>query len=68
MFLAEHTNIPKLIHMRQLETAARHFKSGIETSADLAILAQPGSSLGWACLKATIEDAGELWIAKVFLI
>ena len=54
--------------MRQLETAARHFKSGIETSADFVILAQLGSSLGWACLKATIEDVGELWIAKVFLI
>ncbi len=36
VFLAEHTNIPKLIHMRQLETAARNFESGIETVADLA--------------------------------
>jgi len=54
--------------MRQLETAARHFESGIKTSADLAILAQPGSSLGGARPKATIEDAGELRIAKVLLI
>lgn len=64
VFLAEHTNIPKLIHMRQLETAARHFESGTETAADLAMLAQPGSSLGGARPKAAIEDTGELWIAK----
>jgi len=63
-FVAEHTNIPKLIHIRKLETAIKHLESGIETEADLAILAQPGSSLGGARPKAAIEDASELWIAK----
>ena len=33
VFLAEHTNISKLIHMWQLEIATRHFESGIGTAA-----------------------------------
>ncbi|MCW5597562.1 MAG: type II toxin-antitoxin system HipA family toxin [Nitrosomonas sp.] len=61
---AAHTRIPKLIHIRKLETAIQHLERGQETDADLAVLAQPGSSLGGARPKAAIEDAGELWIAK----
>ena len=63
-FVAAHTDIPKLIHIRKLETAVKHFERGIETDTDIAILAQPGSSLGGARPKAAIEDTGELWIAK----
>lgn len=63
-YLATHTDIPKLVHLRILETAVQHMESGKETPADLAILGQGGSSLGGARPKASVEDNGHLWIAK----
>lgn len=63
-FLAVHQDVPELVHLRALENAVQRLEAGQETSADLAMLAQPGSSLGGARPKAAIEDEGQLWIAK----
>lgn len=63
-FLAPTTDVPKLVHLRALETAIERLEQGQQTEADLALLAQPGSSLGGAHPKAAIEDQGKLYIAK----
>ncbi|MDR3265330.1 MAG: HipA N-terminal domain-containing protein, partial [Synergistaceae bacterium] len=54
VFLAGHRDIPKLAHLREIESAARLLEAGKETAKDLAILLQPGSSLGGARPKAAI--------------
>ena len=64
IYLADNTDVPKLIHLRELEVAVHRLEAGKETSVDLAIIAQPGSSLGGAHPKASIEDNGALWLAK----
>lgn len=64
VYLADNTDVPKLIHLRELEAAVHRLEAGKETSADLAMIAQPGSSLGGAHPKASIEDNGTLWLAK----
>ena len=64
VFLAEHREVPKLVQLRALENAVRRLEAGRETPDDLALLAQPGSSLGGAHPKAAVEHDGALWIAK----
>lgn len=64
IYLAAHQEVPKLVQLRTLENAIQRLEAGQETAADLALLAQPGSSLGGARPKAVIEDGGELWMAK----
>jgi serine/threonine-protein kinase HipA len=64
IFLAAHTDIPKLVHLREIESASRRLEANKETEKDLAMLLQPGSSLGGARPKAAVEDGGALWIAK----
>ncbi|MCX8565652.1 MAG: serine/threonine-protein kinase HipA [Glomeribacter sp. 1016415] len=63
-FLADHHNVPKLVDLHALEQAISHLEAGQETAADLALLVQPGSSLGGAHPKAALEDKGHIWIAK----
>lgn len=63
-YLAENHDVPKLIHLRELEEAISRLESGQQTNRDLVLLAQPGSSLGGARPKASIEDKNQLWIAK----
>ncbi|MBK1710753.1 type II toxin-antitoxin system HipA family toxin [Marichromatium gracile] len=63
-FLALTTDVPKLVHLRALEAAIERLEQGVQTDTDLALLAQPGSSLGGAHPKAAIEDKGKLYIAK----
>ena len=64
IYLANNTNVPKLVNIRELEHAISRLEQGLETTADFALLAEPGSSLGGAHLKASIEDNQKLYIAK----
>lgn len=64
VFLAANTDVPKLVHLRELEAAVHRLEAGQETHADLAMIAQPGSSLGGAHPKASVEDNNKLWLAK----
>ena len=63
-FVAEHTNIPKLINLRDLEAASRRVEQGQETSGDVQQLLGPGSSLGGARPKAVVQDGDQLYLAK----
>ena len=63
-YLAAHSDVPKLVHLAEIERASRHIENNKATPDDLAILLQPGTSLGGAHPKAAIEDEGTLWIAK----
>lgn len=61
--------VPVWTQIRELEDAAFHFEaddgSDSETKKWLDMLLSPGSSLGGARPKATVQDtAGNLWIAK----
>ena len=70
-FLADnlqHT-IPVWTSLRELEDAAYHFDAGDGSDEEIRrwvkILLEPGSSLGGARPKATVQDInGSLWIAK----
>lgn len=64
VFLAVNTDVPKLVHLRELEAAVHRLEQGKETHADLAMIAQPGSSLGGAHPKASVVDNNKLWLAK----
>ena len=64
VFLADHHDVPKLVHLRELEAAVQRLEAGQETRADLAMIAQPGSSLGGAHPKASVEEDKKLWLAK----
>lgn len=46
VFLADNHDVPKLVNLRELEAAVHRFEAGQESPADLAMIAQPGSSLG----------------------
>ncbi len=63
----DHTPTPPWTSLRTLEEAARQFErdeSGLEQKW-INQLIKPGSSLGGARPKATVQDpAGQLWIAK----
>ena len=70
-FLADGTKleVPAWTQIRELEDAAFHFESDDGTDAEtknwLDLLLSPGSSLGGARPKATVQDTnGNLWIAK----
>jgi serine/threonine-protein kinase HipA len=64
VFLADNTNVPKLINIRELEEAGRRLEKGVETEADLRQLLGPGSSLGGAHPKAAVQDGSKLYLAK----
>ncbi|MDR3280207.1 MAG: type II toxin-antitoxin system HipA family toxin [Synergistaceae bacterium] len=64
IFLARHEDVPKLVHLAELERASYNIEKNKETSADLALLLQPGTSIGGARPKAVVENEGSLWIAK----
>lgn len=64
IFLADNTLVPKLVHIRELEEAARRLEQGAETQSDLAQLIDAGSSLGGAHPKAVVQDGNTLYLAK----
>ncbi|WP_410013123.1 type II toxin-antitoxin system HipA family toxin [Sodalis sp. C49] len=64
VFLADNHDVPKLVNLRELEAAVHRFEAGRESASDLAMIAQPGSSLGGAHPKASVEDKHKLWLAK----
>lgn len=71
VFLAENSKhiIPVWTSIRELEDAAFHFDAGDGSDEEirkwLRMLLEPGSSLGGARPKATVQDtSGNLWIAK----
>lgn len=58
-------NIPPLVAVGKLLTAANHLLQGSDTEEDLRLLLAPGSSLGGARPKASVKDKdGHLAIAK----
>ena len=66
-FLAAHgpTQIPPLVKLPKLLSAARHVANDTATDEDLRLLLAPGSSLGGARPKASVRDRdGRLTIAK----
>ena len=70
-FLADNSQhtIPVWTSLRELEDAAYHFDAGDGSDEEIRrwvkILLEPGSSLGGARPKATVQDTnGSLWIAK----
>jgi len=64
VFLADNTNVPKLVDIRALEEASRRLEKGLETEEDLRQLLGPGTSLGGAHPKASIRDGQNLYLAK----
>jgi len=64
IYLADHKKVPKLTSLRALEEATRRIEHGKETDDDMQLLLAPGSSLGGAHPKASVEDRGQLYIAK----
>lgn len=59
------TAIPPLLSLPKLLSATEHFIDQEETAADLKLLLAPGSSLGGARPKASVQDQdGSLAIAK----
>ncbi|MHB1241649.1 MAG: type II toxin-antitoxin system HipA family toxin [Gammaproteobacteria bacterium] len=64
VYLADNHNVPKLIHIRELEAACGRLEKGLETEEDLRQLFGPGSSLGGARPKAAVQDGKTLCIAK----
>ncbi|WP_419624733.1 type II toxin-antitoxin system HipA family toxin [Thiolapillus sp.] len=64
VYLADNHNVPKLIHIRELEEACGRLENGLETEDDLRHLFGPGSSLGGARPKAGVQDGKALCIAK----
>ncbi|WP_312283918.1 HipA domain-containing protein, partial [Candidatus Igneacidithiobacillus taiwanensis] len=62
--LAEHQEVPKLVHLPALLAAVGDVERNKQSPAELQMLLYPGSSLGGARPKAVIQDAGALWIAK----
>ncbi len=65
-FLAESTegSIPPLIHLPQLLAASDRLLQDKETWDDLSLLVAPGSSLGGAQPKASVQEGSQLYIAK----
>ncbi len=64
VFLADNTNVPKLVNIRKLEEASRRLEKGVETEDDLRQLLGPGTSLGGAHPKAAVQDGSKLYLAK----
>ena len=64
IFLADHQDVPKLLQLNALQDAVLRLERGQETTEDMQMLADTGSSIGGARPKAVVEDRGVLWIAK----
>ena len=64
VYLADNHNVPKLIHIRELEEACGRLENGLETEDDLRHLFGPGSLLGGARPKAGVQDGKTFCIAK----
>lgn len=64
VFLANNTQVPKLVHLRELAEASRRLEQGLETETDLTQLLEAGSSLGGAHPKAVVQDGHTLYLAK----
>ena len=64
VFLADNTNVPRLVNIPALEEASRRLERGLETEEDLRQLLGPGTSLGGARPKAAVQDGGKLYLAK----
>lgn len=63
-YLSPEKNVPHLTSLKSLEEAIVRTEKGLETSADIALLLMPGSSLGGAHPKAVVEHDGKLYLAK----
>jgi hypothetical protein len=63
-FLADNTNVSKLVHIRELEEASRRLERGMETESDLLQLLGPGTSLGGAHPKVVVQEGNTLYLAK----
>lgn len=63
-FIRHSTDIPKLLHLNQLQDSTLNMENNSYSKDDLKILLYPSSSLGGARPKASIEDKGKLYIAK----
>ncbi len=63
-FVAHSTDIPKLLHLSQLQDSTLKLESDSYSQDDLKLLLYPSSSLGGARPKASVEDKGKLYIAK----
>lgn len=63
-FVAHNTNIPKLLHLSQLQDSTLKLEKDKYSQDDLRLLLYPSSSLGGARPKASVEDKGKLYIAK----
>ena len=63
-FVSEYVGCPELVHLRDLEEASLRVEKGLETAQDLELLLGPGSSLGGAHPKATVQDGEHLFLAK----
>lgn len=63
-FVAHNTNIPKLLHLSQLQDSTLKVEKDKYSQDDLRLLLYPSSSLGGARPKASVEDKGKLYIAK----
>jgi serine/threonine-protein kinase HipA len=64
VFVADNTNVPKLVNIRALEEASRRLERGLETESDLLQLLGPGTSLGGAHPKAVVQEGNTLYLAK----
>ena len=63
-FVAHNTDIPKLLHLSQLQDSTLKLENDSYSQNDLKLLLYPSSSLGGARPKASVEDKGKLYIAK----
>ncbi|MDO4537497.1 MAG: type II toxin-antitoxin system HipA family toxin [Coriobacteriales bacterium] len=64
-FIGKGTDIPKIVRLPQLLTAARSVDAGTDEWRQLKSLLDVGSSsLGGARPKATVQDGRTLWLAK----
>lgn len=64
IFLAPHHEIPKLIHLGELQSSAARIEADDAQVGDIDLLLAPGSSLGGAYPKAVVSDGQDLYLAK----
>ena len=63
-FISECKEVPKLLHLSQIQDSALRIENDEYTQNDLKILLAPSSSLGGARPKASVQDNHILYIAK----
>ncbi|WP_121757131.1 type II toxin-antitoxin system HipA family toxin [Helicobacter felis] len=63
-FVADTTDIPKLVHLNALSEASARLEQGEACDKDIKQLLSPSGSLGGARPKAGVEKQGALYIAK----